>query len=134
LKPGWLLVSLSYWASRLAYLSWVIYTEGGGMNNKLGDVIKERRKSRGLTLKQVSSLSGVSMSHLGRSERGDRFPSGSILRKLAEPLDFTEVELFKLAGYLSRDDSDRQIERLKKEIKSEISEALTKICERIDNF
>lgn len=91
------------------------------MNNDLGEILKERRKSKKLTLKQVADLSGVSMSHLARIERGERFPSGRILRKLAkaEPLGFTEVELFRQAGYLSRDESkDRkeakmiEIERL----------------------
>jgi len=46
-------------------------------------------------------MSGVSPSHLGRIERGERFPSASILRRLAKPLGFEEDELFTLAGYLS---------------------------------
>ena len=54
-----------------------------------------------LTLQELSSVSGVSPSHLGRIERGERFPSASILRRLAKPLGFEEDELFTLAGYLS---------------------------------
>ncbi len=46
-------------------------------------------------------MSGVSASHLGRIERGERFPSASVLRKIAKPLGFEEDELFTLAGYLS---------------------------------
>ena len=46
-------------------------------------------------------MSGVSSSHLGRIERGERFPSARILRKIAKPLGFEEDELFALAGYLS---------------------------------
>jgi len=46
-------------------------------------------------------MSGVSSSHLGRIERGERFPSASILRRIAKPLGFEEDELFTLAGYLS---------------------------------
>ena len=46
-------------------------------------------------------MSGVSASHLGRIERGERFPSAHILRKIAKPLGFGEDELFTLAGYLS---------------------------------
>ena len=46
-------------------------------------------------------MSSVSPSHLGRIERGERYPSGSILRKIAKPLGFKENELFTLAGYLS---------------------------------
>ncbi len=54
-----------------------------------------------LTLQELANTSGVSPSHLGRIERGDRFPSASILRKIAKPLGFEENELFTLAGYLS---------------------------------
>ncbi len=46
-------------------------------------------------------MSGVSPSHLGRIERGERFPSARILRRVAKPLGFDEGELFTLAGYLS---------------------------------
>jgi len=67
----------------------------------LGRILKQQRVSLPLTLRDLSSMSGVSASHLGRIERGERFPSGSVLRKLAGPLGFEEDELFTLAGYLS---------------------------------
>ncbi len=54
-----------------------------------------------LTLQELGASSGVSASHLGRIERGERFPSARILRKIAKPLGFEEDELFALAGYLS---------------------------------
>ncbi len=54
-----------------------------------------------LTLKELAAKSGVSSSHLGRIERGERFPSAHVLRKIARPLDFEEDELLTLAGYLS---------------------------------
>ena len=54
-----------------------------------------------LTLRELAAKAGVSASHLGRIERGERFPSASILRKIARPLGFNEDELFMLAGYLS---------------------------------
>jgi len=69
--------------------------------NHLGEVIRQRRVTIPLTLEEVSTLTGVSPSHLGRVERGERFPSARILRKIAEPLGFSENELFTLAGYLS---------------------------------
>ena len=52
-------------------------------------------------MREVSEKSGVSASHLSRIEHGDRFPSASVLRRLAEPLGFEETELMMLAGYLS---------------------------------
>lgn len=54
-----------------------------------------------LTLQELAAGSGISSSHLGRIERGERFPSARILRKIAAPLGFGEGELFTLAGYLS---------------------------------
>ncbi len=69
--------------------------------NNLGEIIRQQRLAAPLTLQQLSATSGVSSSHLGRIERGERFPSASILRKIARPLGFAEDELFTLAGYLS---------------------------------
>jgi transcriptional regulator with XRE-family HTH domain len=54
-----------------------------------------------LTLQELAAASGVSSSHLGRIERGERFPSARILRKISKPLGFDEDELFTLAGFLS---------------------------------
>ncbi len=67
----------------------------------LGVILKQQRLRMPLTLRELTDLSGVSSSHLGRIERGERFPSGSILRRIAKPLGFEEEELFTLAGYLS---------------------------------
>jgi transcriptional regulator with XRE-family HTH domain len=67
----------------------------------LGRILKQRRVSLPLTLRDLSSMASVSASHLGRIERGERFPSGSVLRRIAGPLGFEEDELFTLAGYLS---------------------------------
>ena len=69
--------------------------------NYLGRILKQRRVMIPLTLRGLATISGTSSSHLGRIERGERFPSASILRKIAKPLGFEESELFSLAGYLS---------------------------------
>lgn len=70
-------------------------------NNNLGRILKQQRISVSLTLQELATTSGVSSSHLGRIERGERFPSAHILRKIAKPLGFDEDELFTLAGFLS---------------------------------
>jgi len=67
----------------------------------LGKILKQRRVMIPLTLRELATISGMSPSHLGRIERGERFPSALVLRKIAKPLDFGESELFSLAGYLS---------------------------------
>ncbi len=69
--------------------------------NHIGGIIKQQRISIPLTLQELAGKAGVSASHLGRIERGERFPSAHILRKIAKPLGFEENELFTLAGYLS---------------------------------
>ena len=69
--------------------------------NHIGGILKQQRISLPLTLQELASKAKVSASHLGRIERGERFPSAHILRKIAAPLGFEENELFTLAGYLS---------------------------------
>jgi len=69
--------------------------------NHLGAIIKQQRISLSLTLQELAAKSTVSASHLGRIERGERFPSAHILQRIAKPLAFEEDELFTLAGYLS---------------------------------
>ena len=69
--------------------------------NNLGQMIRQRRVTMSLTLQQLGDKSGVSPSHLGRIERGERYPTAHVLRKLAEPLGLKELELFVSANFLS---------------------------------
>ncbi len=69
--------------------------------NDFGKIIKQQRITVPLTLQELTAKSGVSSSHLGRIERGERFPSAHVLQKIARPLGFEEDELLTLAGYLS---------------------------------
>ena len=76
-------------------------------NNHLGEIIRRQRVVRPLTQYELAAISGVSPSHLGRIERGERFPSAHVLRRIAKPLGFEEDELFILAGYLSPQSVDK---------------------------
>jgi len=69
--------------------------------NHLGQILKQQRIAVPLTPQELAAASKVSPSHLGRIERGERFPSAHVLRRLARPLGFNEDELFTLAGFLS---------------------------------
>ena len=51
-------------------------------------------------LKELSAISGTPSSCLGHIEWGERFPSASILRRIARPLGSSEGELFARVGYL----------------------------------
>ena len=70
----------------------------------LGTIVKRQRIRLGLTLLDLSKKSGVSVSHLGRIENAQRYPSTDVLRKIAKPLGIDEKELFNLAGYLPIDE------------------------------
>jgi transcriptional regulator with XRE-family HTH domain len=57
--------------------------------SSLGAELRELRKARDLTLKQLSQLAGISLSHLSAIERGATNPSIDVLYALAEGLDVT---------------------------------------------
>jgi len=110
-------------------------------NNELGESLKARRLEKGLTLLRLSEITGAHQSYLGRIEQGERMPSAPILRKLAGPLGFTEVELLKMAGYLARDEADDQVAKVKREVndlltgvQAEFHEALADIQRRVTNL
>jgi transcriptional regulator with XRE-family HTH domain len=67
----------------------------------LGKLLRQQRQSTKITLHELSAASGVSPSHLGRIEKGERFPSAAILQRIAPHLGLTEGEIFILAGFLS---------------------------------
>ncbi|HXX59392.1 MAG TPA: helix-turn-helix transcriptional regulator [Dehalococcoidales bacterium] len=73
-----------------------------GNNASIGKILKRQRMNIPLTLQELSRKTGISPSHIGRIERGQRFPSAKVLIKLAKPLGYDENELFTLAGYLNR--------------------------------
>jgi len=75
-------------------------------SNEIGKTLKQRRRSLELTLRELAARSGISASHIARVERGERFPSGHILRKIAKPLDLDESLLMTMAGYLPEPSSE----------------------------
>lgn len=87
----------------MTFASWriTIPIMDGLSKNHIGTILKQQRISLPLTLQELASKAEVSASHMGRIERGERFPSAHVLRKIAAPLGFEENELFTLAGYLS---------------------------------
>lgn len=63
-----------------------IEEEGLSLTEKYGKKLKRRRLSKGLTMGQLSQMSGVSTSHIGRMEREERSPSLVIATKLERAL------------------------------------------------
>ncbi len=100
------------------------------MGNKLniGKIIREQRKSVPLSLNQLSKISGVSVSHLGRVEQGQRAPSPHTLQKIAKPLGFDLNELLIMAGFLSPDPSmlsEEQRDKLRAELHTLLDRVVT---------
>lgn len=102
--------------------------------NNLGERLKARRKEMGLTLTELSELSGVHYSYLGRIERGKRFPSARILRMMAQPMGFGDMELLKMAGYLSPDKTDDRLAKMRETMKGEIKTAMSILMEKVDTL
>jgi transcriptional regulator with XRE-family HTH domain len=71
------------------------------MKNKrprpLGEVIKLRRESIGLSQRQLGRRAGVTASHIAYIEAGRRRPSYSLLFRLGQGLNLGSQELFLLA-------------------------------------
>ena len=57
--------------------------------------IREIREERGLSHEKLSKQSGVSSSHIGYLENGEREPTISVLCKLAKALNVDIKDLFK---------------------------------------
>jgi transcriptional regulator with XRE-family HTH domain len=53
----------------------------------LGDVLRERRLERGLTLRQVSAEARVSLGYISEIERGQKEASSELLASLCHALD-----------------------------------------------
>lgn len=112
------------------------------MSNKqnIGIIIREQRKSVPLSLNQLSRISGVSVAHLGRVEKGQRAPSPRILQKIAKPLGFDLDELLVMAGFLSskrasfseeeRDKLRNELNTLSEQVSSDIKR-ITEIVNRL---
>ncbi len=73
----------------------------GVRNSEMGRMLKRQRSMSGFTLQELCKKSGVSASYLARIERGERYPSAAVLRRVAGPLSLGEIELLVSAGYLS---------------------------------
>ena len=92
----------------------------------IAKLIKEQRKKKSLSLNQLSKISGVSLSHLGRIEQGYRRPSTRTLQKIAEPLGFDLYELLVITGHLSPGSSITSEEEREK-LRVELNELMNRV-------
>jgi len=63
--------------------------------------LKDIRKQKGFTIREVAHRSGVSAAYISQLENGNRgIPSPDIIQKLSDGLNVSYTELMKAAGYL----------------------------------
>lgn len=76
---------------------------------QFGEYIRSLRKKRGLTITKLAELSGVSHPYLSQIENGKKknFPSSDVLIKLAGPLGVDHTDLMEKAGYLLREEVNK---------------------------
>lgn len=68
-----------------------------------GDYLKDKRKEKGLSQRQLSELSGVSNTEISRLESGNRQnPSPKILKAISPYLGVSYGDLLKEAGYIDK--------------------------------
>jgi transcriptional regulator with XRE-family HTH domain len=99
----------------------------------IGTTIREQRKKIPLSLSQLSRLSGISVTYLGRIEQGLRKPSPRALQKIAQPLGFDLDELLVIAGFLSSKHelfSEEERDKLRVELNT-LSERVVSDIQRI---
>lgn len=79
------------------------------MVEKLSKELKNIRKLRKLSLREVEEKTGISNAYLSQLERGEaENPTPQKLQKLAECYDVSYVDLMKAAGYLKRNTQTNQ--------------------------
>ena len=72
----------------------------------LGALIRQQRELAELSMREFAKLVGISNPYLSQIERGLRAPSDAVLETIAEALDSSTDELYKMAGFVERPSSD----------------------------
>jgi HTH-type transcriptional regulator, competence development regulator len=101
-----ILVNLSTEILNLAIARFKSYNYPG--MDKFGPYLKQLRKQKGLTLKQVEKAARISNSFLSQVERGIRKPPRpDMLNRLAAVYGVPVQDLLETAGYITRNTKER---------------------------
>jgi transcriptional regulator with XRE-family HTH domain len=84
----------------------------------LGALIRRQRELAELPMRELAKLVGISNPYLSQIERGLRAPSDSVLESIAESLDISADELYKMAGFVERPRSAGETADLETAIKA----------------
>lgn len=72
---------------------------------EVGSFIKEKRKAKSLTLRELANTINLSHSYLSQIENGQRKASPELLEKFSKALDVNYMQLLEEAGYISEKDN-----------------------------
>jgi transcriptional regulator with XRE-family HTH domain len=61
----------------------------------LGEILREERRERGLSLRELAGEAGISATYLGEVERGLKEPSFEVVEALARALELTAAEVLR---------------------------------------
>ena len=82
-------------------------------NDRVGKILKDLRKQKGIALKQLSKTLGVDRAHLSRIETGKVMPSDTLLRRMSRRLGGDIEMLAIMSGRLPKDIQALFVERPK---------------------
>ena len=68
------------------------------LQQTMGEVIRRERRERHLTLKELAERSALSVVYLGEVERGKKYPSATVLERVAEALSVTVPDLLEMVA------------------------------------
>jgi transcriptional regulator with XRE-family HTH domain len=68
------------------------------LQQTMGAVLRRERRERHLTLKELAQRSALSVVYLGEVERGKKYPSASVLERLAAALNLDVSDLLELVA------------------------------------
>jgi len=68
------------------------------LQQSMGMVLRRERRERKLTLKALAERSALSVVYLGEVERGKKYPSASVLERLAAALELEVPDLLELVA------------------------------------
>lgn len=72
------------------------------LQSAVGAVVRQERRARGMTLKELAARAIVSVVYLGEIERGKKYPSPVVLERLASGLDLATPDLLELIALTLR--------------------------------
>jgi len=84
-----------------------MYTIGGDIVSVIGDYIRKTRQMQCISIRQLSSITGISYSEINKIENGDRNnPSPNNLKMLAIALGINQINIYKIASYIDENEHE----------------------------